>query len=74
MPERPETYPPDGRRGASGPRGADALKRPAWTPVGFDDWRTFYPTTPFSPPEAGLDLTPRFIEGWTRNTASWIEQ
>jgi hypothetical protein len=69
MPERPETYPPDGRRGASGPRGADALKRPAWTPVGFDDWRTFYPTTPFSPPEAGLDLTPRFIEGWMRNTA-----
>ncbi|MFM0649539.1 hypothetical protein PQR14_34920 [Paraburkholderia bryophila] len=45
------------------------MKRVAWTPAGFDDWRTFYPTTPFRRPEVGLDLTSRFIEGWTRNAA-----
>lgn len=46
------------------------MKRAEWTPVGFDDWRRFYPSTPFPVPEASLDLTPRFIECWTRNTAS----
>ncbi|MFL9941152.1 lipase family protein [Paraburkholderia graminis] len=57
------------RRDLSGSPGTDALRPAAWAPDGFDDWRTLYPTTPFRPPEAGLDLTPRFIEGWTLNAA-----
>jgi len=44
------------------------LKRAAWLPDGFDDWRTFYPTTPFFRPAIGLDLTSRFIESWVSKT------
>jgi hypothetical protein len=45
------------------------MKRPAWSPDGFDDWRTFYPATPFRAPQACHDLTPEFIQGWRRNTS-----
>jgi hypothetical protein len=43
--------------------------KPCWTPHGFDDWRRYYPATPFAPAAEGLDWTGRFIDCWNRSSS-----
>ncbi len=45
------------------------MKPAAWTPDGFDDWRTPYPATPFRRADGGLDASARFLDGWHRDAA-----
>ncbi|WP_043284744.1 lipase family protein [Paraburkholderia oxyphila] len=45
------------------------VKRPAWSPAGFDDWQRHYPSTPFARHAGARDWTACFIDCWNRQRA-----